>query len=138
MHDIRKQESFVTLRSEGKAFKAIGEEIGVSVPILRKWEVEFEKQIAESRYLLMEVVVEKFRAERMSRVTSLISMLGKISREIESRDLGEVPIKELLQLQESLRSDLKSELSGIVIREPIPKDSFFESIRPEKSITLLP
>jgi hypothetical protein len=113
MKDISDKEKFIELRAQGLSFAKISAQIGVSKPILIKWNNEFRKEIANQRFLIAEELIEKYELMKVSRINIFAELLNKAIEELKKRDFETSSIKELIKLVTFLDSNLKNEAESI-------------------------
>lgn len=112
------KERFIELRAKGWSFDKIAKEIGKAKQTLINWNKELEDEIANRKALELEALYEKHYLLKENRIETFGAMLTKIKKEVESRDLSDVPTDKLLDLFLKYNSQIKEE-----IVEPIYKSS---------------
>ncbi len=110
------KERFIELRAEGHAFDRIAQELDVSKPTLIQWHKEFEREIADPKFLRLESLIDQYRLMKERRVEAMGQLLNRVSEELESRELSELPVKQLLELHTSLQAGLNAELREVRYR----------------------
>lgn len=118
MELLETKERFIELRAKGLSFDKIGKEIGKAKQTLIDWSKELQDEIANRKALELEALYETYYLQRESRLQTFGAMLTKIKKEVESRDLSDVPTDKLLELLLKYNSQVKEE-----IVEPIYKSS---------------
>lgn len=127
MKTVEDKEKFIELRAGGMSFAKISQEIGVSKPTLIKWNLEFDKEIENRRFLAAEELIEQYRLMQMSRIQIFGEMLNRALEELRNRDFNLVSLKDLLVLINQLESKLVHE--GKAIRYTTDqKASFWDSM----------
>ena len=118
MEAIETKEIFIELRAKGWSFDKIAKEIGKAKQTLIDWSKELQDEIANRKALELEALYETYYLHRESRLQTFGAMLTKIKKEVESRDLSDVPTDKLLDLFLKYNNQIKEE-----IVEPIYKSS---------------
>lgn len=115
---MEEKERFIELRAKGWSFDKIAKEIGKAKQTLINWSKELQDEIANRKALELEALYEKYYLLKEYRIETFGAMLTKIKKEVESRDLSDVPTDKLLDLFLKYDSQIKEE-----IIEPIYKSS---------------
>ena len=115
---LETKERFIELRAKGWSFDKIAKEIGKAKQTLIDWSKELQEEIANRKALELEALYETYYLQRESRLQMFGAMLTKIKKEVERRDLSDVPTDKLLELLLKYNSQVKEE-----IVEPIYKSS---------------
>ena len=118
METIETKERFIELRAKGWSFDKIAKEIGMAKQTLIDWSKELQDEIANRKALELEALYESYYLLKENRLQTFGAMLTKIKKEVESRDLSDVPTDKLLDLFLKYNSQIKEE-----IVEPIYKSS---------------
>lgn len=118
METTELKERFIELRAKGWSFDKIAKETGKAKQTLIDWSKELQDEIANRKALELEALYETYYLQRESRLQTFGAMLTKIKKEVESRDLSDVPTDKLLELLLKYNSQVKEE-----IVEPIYKSS---------------
>lgn len=118
METIGTKEKFIELRAKGLSFDKIAKELGKAKQTLIDWSKELQDEIANRKALELEALYETYYLQRESRLQTFGAMLTKIKKEVESRDLSDMPTDKLLELLLKYNSQVKEE-----IVEPIYKSS---------------
>jgi transposase len=132
MNDLETQQQFVFLRSQGRSFARIAEELKVSKPTLIKWSRKFQFEIQNLRAIELEALKEKWLATREARVNALGEQLHKIEQEIAKRDIATVPTSRLYSLADCLRRQIERETGQVCFTSPlseIPNDEYHEQVQ---------
>ena len=108
----------IELRAKGYSFDKIALELGKAKQTLIDWSKELQDEIANRKALELEALYETYYLQRENRLQTFGAMLTKIKKEVESRDLSDVPTDKLLDLFLKYNSQVKEE-----IVEPIFKTS---------------
>lgn len=117
-YNSQDKERFIELRAKGWSFDKIAKETGKAKQTLINWSKELQDEIANLKALELEALYEKYYLLKENRIETFGAMLTKIKKEVESRDLSDVPTDKLLELLLKYNSQVKEE-----IVEPIYKSS---------------
>jgi restriction endonuclease Mrr len=118
METTDQKERFMELRAKGWSFDKIAKETGKAKQTLIDWSKELQDEIANRKALELEALYESYYLLKENRLQTFGTMLTKIKKEVESRDLSDVPTDKLLELLLKYNSQVKEE-----IVEPIYKSS---------------
>jgi IS30 family transposase len=118
MINLDQKEKFIELRAKGWSFDRIAKELGRAKQTLIDWSKDLQEEIANRKALELEALYETYYLQRESRLQMFGVMLTKIKKEVESRDLSDVPTDKLLELFLKYNNQVKEE-----IVEPIYKSS---------------
>jgi transcriptional regulator len=118
MINLDQKEKFIELRAKGWSFDRIAKELGRAKQTLIDWSKDLQEEIANRKALELEALYETYYLQRESRLQMFGAMLTKIKKEVESRDLSDVPTDKLLELFLKYNNQVKEE-----IVEPIYKSS---------------
>lgn len=118
MELIEVKEKFIELRAKGYSFDKIAKETGKAKQTLIDWSKELQDEIANRKALELEALYESYYLMRENRLQTFGAMLTKIKKEVDSRDLSDVPTDKLLELLLKYNSQVKEE-----IVEPMYKSS---------------
>jgi IS30 family transposase len=118
MELLEVKQRFIELRAQGWSFDKIAKELGKAKQTLIDWSKELEGEIANRKALELEALYESYYLQRENRLQTFGALLSKIKKEVESRDLSDVPTEKLLELFLKYNSQVKEE-----IVEPIYKSS---------------
>ena len=119
------KERFIELRAKGWSFDKIAKELGKAKQTLIDWSKELQEEIANVKASELEVLYEKYYLLKEARLQTFGEMITKIKKEVEGRDLSDVPTDKLLDLLLKYNSLVKDE-----IVEPTFKSS--EEIKEER------
>ena len=141
MKDYKTKERFIELRVQGLSFDSIARELDVSKPTLIQWHREFEREIANLKFLRFESLMEQYGLMKQRRVETMGQLLKRATEELEGRDLSELPAKQLVEMVTSLQARLDAELREVRYRtgemgDHSPLDALLESITTERKINL--
>jgi hypothetical protein len=110
MELIETKERFIELRAKGLSFDKIAKDLKLSKQTLIDWSKELQSEIANLKALELDTLYEEYYLLKENRLQTFGTMLNKIKKEVESRDLSEVPTDKLLDLFLKYNSQLKEEL----------------------------
>lgn len=110
MEGVEIKEKFIELRAKSWSFDKIAKELGKAKQTLIDWSKELQDEIANRKALELEALYEKYFLLRESRLQTFGAMLTKIKKEIERRDLSDVPTDKLLELLLKYNSQIKEEI----------------------------
>jgi len=99
MESTNTKEKFIELRAQGYSFDKIAKELGKAKQTLVDWSRELQEEIANRKALELEALYEKYYLLKEHRLKSFGETLSKLQKEIESRNLSDVPTDKLLDLQ---------------------------------------
>lgn len=114
MKDAACKDRFVELRSQGKSFSSISEEINVSKPTLMLWSRELAEQIRNLRAIHDEALREKYRLTQDHELQILSRRLESIEKELESRPIFDVPTDKLYGLLFKVLEEVRRERKPLV------------------------
>lgn len=128
---LEQVEQFITLRARGYSFEKISQQIGVSKPILLKWERDNREQIEHERSFEVQAILSKHNLMRLSRIEAFSSLLEAVLSELKKREesLSSLSTEKLLTLGLSLEQRLSGE-TQIEILSSI--ESAFEGERTQR------
>lgn len=118
MELLETKERFIELRAKGSSFDKIAKELGKAKQTLIDWSKELQDEIANRKALELEALYETYYLQRENRLQTFGAMLSKIKKEVESRDLSDIPTDKLLDLLLKYNAQVKEE-----IIDPIYKSS---------------
>ncbi len=99
MESTEVKEKFIELRAQGYSFDKIAKELGKAKQTLVDWSRELQEEIANRKALELEALYEKYYLLKEHRLKRFGETLSKLQKEIESRNLSDVPTDKLLDLQ---------------------------------------
>ena len=118
MELLETKERFIELRAKGWSFDKIAKELGKAKQTLIDWSKELQNEIANCKALELEALYQTYYLQKENRLQTFGEMLAKIKKEVEQRDLSDVPTDKLLDLFLKYNNQVKEE-----IVEPIYKTS---------------
>jgi len=109
METIEQKERFIEMRAKGYSFDRIAKELGKAKQTLIDWSKELQEEIANLKALELEALYEKYYLLKETRLQTFGEMLNKIKKEVERRDLKDVPTDKLLDLLLKYNAMVKEE-----------------------------
>ncbi|MGM0806471.1 MAG: hypothetical protein ACQET8_17150 [Bacillota bacterium] len=137
MKDIEMKKQFVALRAKGFSFSKIAEKLKVSKVTLIDWSKYLEKEILNLKAIEMEELQQMYYVQKQQRIEQYGIQLKQIAKELERRDLSDMPTDKLLELKLKYLDYLKREeieLSFQVEEQKNLNDIFVDM---DKSIKIL-
>ena len=114
MKDNDKKLAFIRARAEGKSYRVISSELGISKSTCSSWEHSLADQIEELRKDALEELYTSYGMTKEARINKLGSLLSEIDGAISSKDFSELPLDKLLDLRLKYGRELQTEY-----REPV-------------------
>ncbi len=116
------KEKFIEMRAQGYSFDRIAKELGKAKQTLIDWSKELQEEIANLKALELEALYEKYYLLKQTRLQTFGEMLIKIKKEIDKRDLSDVPTDKLLDLLLKYNSQVEEELVEPVFKSSVEMD----------------
>jgi transcriptional regulator with XRE-family HTH domain len=116
MLDMAVKEKFVELRSQGKSFASIADDLGVSKTTLIEWSKDLKEDIGNLRQIQLEAVREKYRMSAERRVELFAKQLNSVEAELDQRQLKDVPTERLFDLLMKLGRELTTNDASLTFR----------------------
>lgn len=113
MKDVSDKDKFIELRAQGLSFNKISDQIGVSKPVLIKWNNEFKKEIENQKFSIAEELLEKYELMKTNRIKIFAELLNKVIEELKKKDFTTSSIKELINFIAFFDSNLKTEAKSV-------------------------
>jgi hypothetical protein len=110
MDNTGQKERFIELRAQGYSFDKIAKELGRAKQTLIDWSKELQEEIANLKALELEALYEKYYLLKETRLQTFGEMLQKIKKEVDKRNLSDVPTDKLLDLYLKYNSQAKEEI----------------------------
>lgn len=117
MKTADKKLEYIRLRAEGKSYRAIEQEIGVSRSTCSEWEKELTPSITRLRQDTLEELYNEYGMMREARIRRIGDTLRRIDAALEAVDLSALPPEKLLDFKLKYSAALKDEYSSIVHAE---------------------
>jgi hypothetical protein len=130
METIETKRRFIELRAKGYSFDKIAKELGKAKQTLLDWSRELDQQIAQAKALELDSLYESYSLYKEARLKTLGEILSKLKKEVDNRDLTDLPTDRLLDLFLKYEGVVKESLV-----EPVFKSS--REIEEEKEDRLL-
>lgn len=109
MRPIEDKVKYVQLRAEGKSYRTIAKEIGISKDTCSKWEAELREEIAERKSEQLQALYESYHMTREARIKQLGDTVKTIDKAIDVIGLDEANPEKLLDLKLKYFTALKDE-----------------------------
>ncbi len=130
METIETKRRFIELRAKGYSFDKIAKELGKAKQTLLDWSRELDQEIAQAKALELDSLYESYNLYKEARLKTLGEILSKLKKEVDNRDLTDLPTDRLLDLFLKYEGVVKESLV-----EPVFKSS--REIEEEKEDRLL-
>ena len=130
METIETKRRFIELRAKGYSFDKIAKELGKAKQTLLDWSRDLDQEIAQAKALELDSLYESYSLYKEARLKTLGEILSKLKKEVDKRDLTDLPTDRLLDLFLKYEGVVKANLV-----EPIFKSS--REIEEEKEDRLL-
>jgi hypothetical protein len=130
METIDTKRRFIELRAKGYSFDKIAKEIGKAKQTLLDWSRDLDQEIAQAKALELDSLYEAYSLYKEARLKTLGEILSKLKKEVDQRDLTDLPTDRLLDLFLKYEGVVKESLI-----EPVFKSS--REIEEEKEDRLL-
>lgn len=130
METIETKKRFIELRAKGYSFDKIAKELGKAKQTLLDWSRELDQEIAQAKALELDNLYESYSLYKEARLKTLGEILSKLKKEVDNRDLTDLPTDRLLDLFLKYEGVVKESLV-----EPVFKSS--REIEEEKEDILL-
>ena len=109
MKDTEKKLAFINARAEGKSYRVIGEELGLSKSTCSNWEHSLADQIETLKREKLEELYTSYGMTKEARINKLGSLLSDIDGAISSKSFSELPLDKLLDLRLKYGRELQTE-----------------------------
>ena len=130
METIETKRRFIELRAKGYSFDKIAKELGKAKQTLLDWSRDLDQEIAQAKALELDSLYESYSLYKEARLKTLGEILSKLKKEVDKRDLIDLPTDRLLDLFLKYEGVVKESLV-----EPVFKSS--REIDEEKEDRLL-
>ncbi len=130
METIETKRRFIELRAKGYSFDKIAKELGKAKQTLLDWSRDLDQEIAQAKALELDSLYESYSLYKEARLKTLGEILSKLKKEVDNRDLTDLPTDRLLDLFLKYEGVVKESLV-----EPVFKSS--REIEEEKENRLL-
>lgn len=112
MKTADKKLEYVRLRAEGKSYRAIEQEIGVSRSTCSEWEKELAPTIARLRQDNLEALYNEYGLMREARIRRIGDTLRRIDTALETVDLSALSPEKLLDFKLKYQAALRDEYTS--------------------------
>jgi IS30 family transposase len=130
METIDTKRRFIELRAKGYSFDKIAKQLGKAKQTLLDWSRDLDQEIAQAKALELDSLYESYSLYKEARLKTLGEILSKLKKEVDNRDLTDLPTDRLLDLFLKYEGVVKESLV-----EPVFKSS--KEIEEEKEDRLL-
>ena len=130
METTETKRRFIELRAQGYSFDKIAKQLGKAKQTLLDWSRELDQEIAQAKALELDSLYESYSLYKEARLKTLGEILSKLKKEVDQRDLTDLPTDRLLDLFLKYEGVVKESLV-----EPVFKSS--REIEEEKEDRLL-
>lgn len=117
-HNLDQKQTFIELRAKNNSFAKIAEQIGVSKPTLIKWAQDDQtaRDIHNLNALFIDEIQEKQRISTQYRLAIFGEVLHRVTDELATRDLSEVPTDKLVLLIIKTTTAIKADEQPLIIK----------------------
>lgn len=130
MKTADKKRDFIRLRAEGKSYRAIEQEIGVSRSTCGEWERELRADIDALRHESLEELYAQYGMAREARIRRIGDTLSRIDAALAEVDYSQLSPERLLDLKLKYSAALRDEYSATATAEATgASDDTLEAIR---------
>jgi IS30 family transposase len=98
METIETKRRFIELRAKGYSFDKIAKELGKAKQTLLDWSRDLDQEIAQAKALELDSLYESYSLYKEARLKTLGEILSKLKKEVDNRDLTDLPTDRLLDL----------------------------------------
>lgn len=109
MKDAETKREFIRLRVEGRSYRAIEQELGISRSTCGEWEKELKADIDSLRQESLEELYEQYSMAREARIRRIGDTLRRIDFALSKSDLEKIPPERLLDIKLKYIAALKEE-----------------------------
>lgn len=117
MKTADKKRDFIRLRAEGKSYRAIEQEIGVSRSTCGEWERELRADIDALRHESLEELYTQYGMAREARIRRIGDTLRRIDEALADVDLSALPPEKLLDFKLKYSTALRDEYTATASTE---------------------
>lgn len=117
MKTTDKKLEFIRLRAEGKSYRAIEQEIGVSRSTCGEWERELRADINALRHESLEELYTQYGMAREARIRRIGDTLRRIDEALADVDLSALPPEKLLDFKLKYSTALRDEYTATASTE---------------------
>jgi transcriptional regulator with XRE-family HTH domain len=116
MKDNETKARFMELRAQGLPLARIAAEIKVSKTTLVNWEGDLKEQIDNLRAMELEAMYDKYHLSTRKKVEFFGDILSRIQRELETRELSEIPTEKLFAMYAHFYREAQHALPELTFR----------------------
>jgi transcriptional regulator with XRE-family HTH domain len=116
MKDTKTKERFMELRGQGLPLAKIAAEIGVSKTTLINWDRDLKEEIDNLKAVELEALYDKFYLSTRKQVEFFGDILSRIQRELETRELSDVPTEKLFAMYAHFYREAQHALPELTFR----------------------
>jgi transcriptional regulator len=98
METIETKRRFIELRAKGYSFDKIAKKLGKAKQTLLDWSRDLDQEIAQAKALELDSLYESYSLYKEARLKTLGEILSKLKKEVDKRDLTDLPTDRLLDL----------------------------------------
>lgn len=109
--DQATKEKFIELRAQGHSYEKIAGELQTSKQTLIAWARELSLELKNTRALQFDALRERYALTKQAQIELLGGRLQAIKKEVEKRDLKDIPTDKLLLLLLKYSQATKDEAS---------------------------
>ena len=113
MKPMELKRKFIELRAEGKSYRKIGAELGISKSSCQKWEKDLAAEIAALKREQLRELYDSYHMTKEARIKNLGDTLAKIDAALATADLSEADPVRLLDFKLKYTEALQKEFSGM-------------------------
>ena len=117
MKTTDKKLEFIRLRAEGKSYRAIEQEIGISRTTCGEWEKELSADIARLKQESLEELYTQYGMAREARIRRIGETLRRIDSALDAVDLSALPPEKLLDFKLKYSAALRDEYTATASTE---------------------
>jgi DNA-binding transcriptional ArsR family regulator len=100
LNELEKKNRLVEMRASGASMDKIAQELKMSKTTVGKWIKELEAEIGNREYEEYDLLIEKYKQSKKTRLESYLKILDKAHKELEKRSIEDMTTKDLLKLIE--------------------------------------
>ncbi len=115
MKDPELRRKFIELRAGGISYVKISKKLNVSKNTLISWSKQLQLDIANHRAIEKEGLCEEFRLGYEQRIRITGNLLTRITEELLSRDLSDVPTPKLLEMHQKISREIAENSDGMIL-----------------------
>jgi len=98
MMDQEVKNKFIEFRARGLTYNKIAVKLGVSKTTLINWSKDYENEISNLKATELETLQEKYYMKKEKKITLFGEKLIALKKELDKRDLSEIPTEKLFDL----------------------------------------